>query len=308
MSTHNPERTGTNRPETWNADNTLDAETRVPAPEHRDDKDKNKGSLKNRVIVALASLGLVGGGVAGYSALKGGEAPERTDTPSAGATKTPGETVEPTEAAPVFESHQAAVGQKFEDFEHLNVKPGMEVVKRAQQPTPASMSPLEAFNDLMLKENVYYLSGELQDTQGEQFETEDSLINGAPIIENMYSPNMPADQYNGAVEIRKSVALRTGVFPTLYALDGGELMYNPVTDEKVHATWNKSRENAVPLNQNDTSATFEVSSTINTNFGEVDRSDVYENDDIDVSGTNTLHVTIAIEGDKWLIQNEEFIG
>lgn len=56
--------------------------------------EKKKGSLKNKIVVALAGLGLVGGGIAGYSAMKGGEAPERTDTTSAGATKTPGTKIE----------------------------------------------------------------------------------------------------------------------------------------------------------------------------------------------------------------------
>ena len=75
------------RPETWNPDNTLQAETRVPAPEHRDDKDKKKGlGLKGKIGLALAGLGIAGtAGLVGKS-MGGGEAapaPEKGTATSA---------------------------------------------------------------------------------------------------------------------------------------------------------------------------------------------------------------------------------
>lgn len=87
----NSPRTSDKRPETWNPDNTLNAETRVPAPEHRDDKDKKGMSLKTKVGLVLAGLGIAGGGAA-VSTL-GGESAERAPerSPASSAPANPGE-------------------------------------------------------------------------------------------------------------------------------------------------------------------------------------------------------------------------
>ncbi len=61
------------RPETWNDDHTLSAETVVPAPEHRDDKDEKKLGWK-KPVAAVALLGAVAAGVfGGAKAIGGGE-------------------------------------------------------------------------------------------------------------------------------------------------------------------------------------------------------------------------------------------
>lgn len=80
------------RPETWNDDHTLQADTVIPAPEHRDDKhDKKRMSLKTKVGLLLAGLGIAGtAGVVGKSMAGGENNAPAPRAPEASAPVTPG--------------------------------------------------------------------------------------------------------------------------------------------------------------------------------------------------------------------------
>ena len=238
--------------------------------------------------------------------MAGGETtPTSEGNPAASATPNPGETeatTAPTE--PEVMSQAEAIGEPLTDFDNLNVKPDLAVVERASEPTLVSeFNATDAVIDLMKKENVYYLSGELEPIQeGEQFETDASLAQAGAMTENLFSRGMDPALFKGASEIRKSVALRTGNFPIVYG--EGEVV-NGETGEMEYPTWNKSRENPTLLEQTDTSATFELTSVTNTNYGAVDTGNMFDNDNIDVNSSQAIQVTIVQEDGKWVIDSNE---
>lgn len=173
-----------NDPEYWN-----DKFKATPTTPVQPEKPGFFESRRNRIGTALAGLvGIVGVGVVGYAATRGGSpSPDRkSDNPVATASATPGT---PGETAAPVESPEAVIGQAGSTLENISVKPSPELVEEALQPVTVAEypTPEAALEHLGQIENMILISGTVDTNNSEFPETIASLAEGESLWKNLLS-------------------------------------------------------------------------------------------------------------------------
>lgn len=261
------------------------------------EKPRSRWSVGQKIGAAAATVVVGAGALIGAKAFGGDSTPAPERNPAASATPTPGatETAKPAEQL----SPGEAIGTRQTDFENLNVVPDQAVVDRAKQITPTSMSSYDALIDLSRKENVYDLSGKVQDIQGsEVILTPESEKDGNEILANLLGSNITDLARENSLGVRKGVALRTNFF-------GEGKLLNVENEKNEYATFNITLTDVVLLSETDTSATYNATRNISTNYEALDRGDVFNNPNFGTSEQVPIVVTIVQEDGKWVIDSLE---
>lgn len=170
-------------------------DTVIPPPEHRDDRHEKKG-LWVKIGIGAAALAVT---VGGYFAVTGGDkATEPKQEPNITA---PADPTAETPEQPV-DTPEVGVGIEGTTYETVNSAKAIEFIDRALEPIPGSLSEEEAIIQYGHKENIYKLSGVVDDDGNE---TPESQKIGEAIQKTLYGKNHTVSQ--NSLDGRASVAI-----------------------------------------------------------------------------------------------------
>lgn len=279
MSIHQPERTTPTVPDTMRY---TDEERKLARQKQRETLPwyKKKAVKVGGVVLAL---GGIGGGIAAMSS-GGDKAPAPTPDTTTNAPATPGEKEAPTKVLAPAE----AIGTEQTDYDVLNVQPSAADVEKALEPLSAKeYTPEEAVAEFGKKINVYTLGGKIDNNDGELPETQASSEEGNMLLASMFDESL----LNGT-ELDDFRRTRTMV-ANRFNLYGTDKRGNIETGKYEIATMNLAWENLEKDSTDSSGMTFDINTSVNTNFEAVDREESFDNPGVDES--HTLKNTVVLE-------------